>query len=130
MTKKRLVASVVRETGVSATEAREALETVLESIKRALAEGRRVDLGRLGKLSVVARPPKSRAGKNLTHVGPTIFRLHKKHPKTVHLTRRADLSENPQATIVHNPEQVLSYPRSYAVAVPRWRGRPTTRRRK
>ncbi|MBZ5643706.1 MAG: HU family DNA-binding protein [Acidobacteriia bacterium] len=130
MTKKRLVASVVLKTSVSTTKAREALETVLESIKRALADGRQVDLGRLGRLSVVARPPKSRACKNLKHVGPTITRMHRKHPKTVRLKKRQDLSENPQATIVHKPEQVPSYPRSVAVALPRWRGRPTTSRRR
>jgi nucleoid DNA-binding protein len=123
MTKKRLVASVVQETGVSATEAREALETVLESIKRALAGGRQIDLGKLGILSVLARPPKSRACKNLKHVGPTISRLHRKHVKTVRLTKRHDLSPEPLPTIVHKREPAIK--RSIAIALPSWRRRPS-----
>jgi nucleoid DNA-binding protein len=123
MTKKRLVTSIVQKTGLSPAKAKEGLETVLESIKTKLGDGKKVDLGRLGRLSVVARPPKNRIGKNLRHVGPTIDRLHRKHPKTVRLTKRKDLSENPQPTIVHkNPAQAVKVTRRHcAVAFPAWR---------
>jgi nucleoid DNA-binding protein len=120
-TKKTIVAAIVQKTGVRPTKAKRALETILAAIKRALADGRKVDLGRLGRLSVVARPLKHRISKNLKHVGPTIVRLHKKHPKTVRLTKRQDLSEIPLPTIVHKPEPVVK--RSFAIALPAWRRR-------
>ena len=121
--KKRLVASVVQRTGVSPAKAKEALETVLDSIKRALGESRQVDLpGRLGRLSVAVRTPKNRINRNLKYVGPTIDRLHRKHPKTVRLTKRCDLSENPQPTIVASSE-VLTKRALVAVAFPSWRRR-------
>ncbi len=44
-TKKTIVASIVQETGVGPSKAKEALETVLNSIKRALRGGKQVDLG-------------------------------------------------------------------------------------
>jgi nucleoid DNA-binding protein len=123
-TKKTIVATIVQKTGVRPVKAKRALETVLATIKRALADGRKVDLDRLGRLSVVDRPLKHRLNKNLKHVGPTIDRLHKKHPKTVRLTKRQDLSENPLPTIVHKrpePEPVVK--RSFAIALPAWRQR-------
>ena len=123
-TKKAIVAAIVEKTGVKPAEAKRALETILTAIKRALADGRRVDLGRLGRLSVVTRPLKHRISKNLKHVGPTIVRLHKKHPKTVRLTKRKDLSPNPLPTIVHKKEELQPVPsrsRHLRVAVPSWR---------
>jgi nucleoid DNA-binding protein len=127
-TKKTIVDTIAKQARISQVKAKEALETVLDSIKRALGDGRQVDLGRLGRLSVVARPLKSRLAQNLKHVGPTIDRLHKKHPKTVRLTKRHDLSENPQPTIVHKkakPEVDVPARRrvQVAVAFPRWRRR-------
>jgi nucleoid DNA-binding protein len=117
--KKTIVDAIVQKTGVKQVKAKVALETILESIKRALAEGKKVDLGRLGRLSVVARPLKHRLNKNLKHVGPNIDRLHKKHPKTVRLTKRQDLSPDPLPTIIHKP--VVR--RSFAIALPAWRRR-------
>jgi nucleoid DNA-binding protein len=126
-TKKTIVASVVQATGVKPSKAREALETVLDSIKRALRGGRQVDLGKLGRLSVVTRPPKSRISKNLKHVGPTIDRLHQKHPKTVRLIKRQDLSQHPQPTVVTKnvvrEEPIPAVSRRVAVAFPPWRRR-------
>jgi nucleoid DNA-binding protein len=126
-TKKTIVASIVQKTGVGPFKAKEALETVLDSIKRALRGGRQVDLGKLGRLSVVTRPPKSRISKNLKHVGPTIDRLHQKHPKTVRLIKRQDLSQHPQPTVVTQnvvrEEPIPAVSRRVAVAFPPWRRR-------
>lgn len=120
-TKETIVAVIVQKTGTRPGKAKQALETVLAAMKRALADGRKVDLGRLGRLSVVTRPLKHRLNKNLKHVGPNIDRLHKKHPKTVRLTKRKDLSENPLPTIIYKPEPVVK--RSFAIALPAWRRR-------
>jgi nucleoid DNA-binding protein len=46
-TKKTIVASIVQKTGVASSTSKEALETFLNSIKRALHEGMQVDLGKL-----------------------------------------------------------------------------------
>jgi nucleoid DNA-binding protein len=127
-TKKTIVASIVERTGVTPSTAKEALETVLDSIKRALRGGKQVDLGKVGILSVVTRPPRSRISKNLKYVGPTIDRLHQKHPNTVRLIKRQDLSENPQPTVV-TKNVVTAEPipaassRRVAVAFPSWRRR-------
>ena len=127
-TKKTIVASIVQATGVKPSKATQALETLLDSIKRALREGKQVNLDKLGRLSVVMRPPKSRISKNLKYVSPTIDRLHQKHPKTVRLIKRQDLSEKPQPTIVtknvvrEEPIPAASG-RRVAVALPSWRRR-------
>jgi nucleoid DNA-binding protein len=99
-TKKTIVAAIVRSTGIPTSKAQQGLETVLDSIKKALREGRSVDIGSLGRLSVVVRLPICRIGKNLKHVGPNIDRVYKKHPRTVRLTNRRDLSKPPQPTVV------------------------------
>jgi nucleoid DNA-binding protein len=127
-TKKTIVASIVQKTGVGPSKAEEALETVLNSIKKALREGKQVDISKVGRLSVVTRPPRSRISKNLKHVGPTIDRLHQKHPRTVRLIKRQDLSENPQPTVViENVVTAEPIPaassRRVAVAFPSWRRR-------
>jgi nucleoid DNA-binding protein len=130
-TRKTIVAAIAKNTAIGQVKSKEALETVLDSIKRALGQGKQVDLGRLGRLSVVARPLRSRLAQNLKHVGPTIDRLHKKHPKTVRLTKRHDLSENPQPTIVHkNPEPEPVSTRRFAIARPSFRGRPNMPKRR
>jgi nucleoid DNA-binding protein len=122
-TKKAIVASIVQKTGVKPAEAKRALETVLRSIKLALADGRQVDLGKkLGKLKVVTRNPMRRINRNLKNVVPTIENVHKSHPKTVKLLGGKDLSENPQPTIVHKKPQPAPK-RSFAVAFPSWRRR-------
>src|SRR5882724_6040876 len=99
-TKKTIIASIVQKTGVKPIEAKRALETVLGSIRLALASGRQVDLGKiLGKLKAVSRHPTRRINRNLKNQVPTIEDVHKKYPKTVKLLGGKDLSENPQPTI-------------------------------
>jgi|SRR5580704_6966948 nucleoid DNA-binding protein len=126
-TKKTIVASIVQTTGVAPSKAKEALETVLDSITRALGEGEQVDIGKLGRLVVVKRPPRSRISKNLKYVSPTIDRLHQKHPKTVRLIKRQDLSERPQPTQVTKnvvgEEPIPAVSRRVAVAFPSWHRR-------
>jgi nucleoid DNA-binding protein len=122
-TKKAIVASIVQKTGVKPAKARRALETVLGSIKLALASGQDVDLGKeLGKLKVVCRNPTRRINRNLKNQIPSIENVHKKHPKSVRLLGGKDLSVNPEPTIVHKkPEPPVK--RSFAVAIPSWRRR-------
>jgi nucleoid DNA-binding protein len=122
-TKKALIASIVQKAGVKPAEAKRALETVLESIKFAIASGRDVDLGKeLGKLKVVTRKQARRINRNLKNQVPTIENVHKRHPKTVKLLGGKDLSENPQPTIVHEKPQPAAK-RSFAIALPSWRRR-------
>jgi nucleoid DNA-binding protein len=127
-TKKTIVAAIVKSTGIRTSKAEQALETVLDSIKKALREGRRVDLGSLGRLSVVVRLPMCRIGKNLKHVGPNIDRVYKKHPRTVRLTNRRDLSKPPQPTVVTGAIKqkelrptVSTKSAQVAIAFPSWR---------
>jgi|HubBroStandDraft_2_1064218.scaffolds.fasta_scaffold246450_2 nucleoid DNA-binding protein len=127
-TKKTIIASIVQKDGVKPAEAKGALETVLLSIKLALASGRDVDLGKeLGKLKVVTRNPTRRINRNLKNRVPTIENVHKKHPKTVRLLGGKDMSDDPKPTIVHKkqPEQqvVPARSRHFTVAVPSWRRR-------
>jgi nucleoid DNA-binding protein len=126
-TKKTIVASIVQKTGAAPSKATQALESVLDSIKRALRGGRQVDINNVGKLVVVTRPSRSRISKNLKHVGPTIDRLHQKHPKTVRLIKRQDLSQHPQPTVVTKnvvrEEPIPAVSRRVAVAFPPWRRR-------
>ena len=120
-TKKTIVASIVQKTGAKPAEAKRALETVLGSIKLALADGSQVDLGKkLGKLKVVNRNPTRRINRNLKNQVPSIENVHIKHPKTVRLLGGKDLSENPQPTIIHKKPQPAAK-RSFAIAIPSWR---------
>jgi nucleoid DNA-binding protein len=122
-TKKAIIASIVQKTAVKPAKAKQALQTVLQSIKLALASGRDVDLGKdLGKLKVVSRNPTRRINRNLKNRVPTIEDIHKEHPRTVRLLGGKDLSENPQPTIVHKKPQPAAK-RSFAVAIPSWRRR-------
>jgi nucleoid DNA-binding protein len=124
ITKKAIIASIVQKTGVKPAQAKRALETILESLKLALADGRQVDLGMLGKLKVVSRKPARRINRNLKNRVPTIEDVHKRHPKTVRLLGGKDLSENPMPTIVHKREELQSVParsRHFRIAIPSWR---------
>ena len=125
--KKALIASIVQETGVKPIEAKRVLETVLGSIKLALASGRDVDLGKeLGKLKVATRKQARRINRNLKNRVPTIEDVHKKHPKTVKLLGGKDLSANPQPTIVHvrpAPSKLILIRKGVAIALPAWRRR-------
>jgi nucleoid DNA-binding protein len=119
--KKTLIAAIVASTGLKPSEAKRAVEAVLVSMKRALADGKKLDLGKLGILSVATRQPLRRINRNLKNVVPTIETLHRRHPKTVRLTKGRDLSEIPQPTIVHKP--IPAVKRSFAIANPSWRRR-------
>lgn len=128
MNKKIIVASVVEKTGVRPAEAERALETILESIKLALASGRNVDLGKeLGKLKVVSRKPTRRFNRNLKNRRPTVEDVCKKHPKTVRLLGGKDISDDPKPAIVHKKQQgqqvIPARSRHFSVAVPSWRRR-------
>jgi nucleoid DNA-binding protein len=121
-TKKSIVSAIVQKTGVKPAEAKRAVEAVLASMKRALADGKKLDLGRLGVLSVVARSPVRRINRNLKNISPTIETIYRRHPKTVRLTKGQDLSDDPQPTIVHKrPEPPAK--KSFAIALPAWRRR-------
>jgi nucleoid DNA-binding protein len=121
-TKKSIVSAIVQKTGVKPAEAKRAVEAVLASMKRALADGKKLDLGRLGVLSVAARQPIRRISRNLKNIIPTIETIYRRHPKTVRLTKGQDLSDDPQPTIVHKRPQPPAK-RSFAIAVPAWRRR-------
>jgi len=129
VTKKMIVAAIVEKTRAEPAEAKRALETVLESMKLALANGRQIDLGKLGKLKVVSRKPRRRVSGNLKYRVTLVEDVHKKHPKTVRLVGGKDLSANPLPTIVHKPEPVIVIRRRAAVALPAWRGRVQIKRR-
>jgi nucleoid DNA-binding protein len=121
-TKKSIVSAIVQKTGVKPAEPKRAVEAVLASMKRALADGKKLDLGRLGVLSVVTRSPVRRINRNLKNISPTIETIYRRHPKTVRLTKGQDLSDDPQPTIVHKRPQPPAK-RSFAIAVPAWRRR-------
>lgn len=123
ITKKVLVKAIVQKTGVKQAEAKRALETILLAMKRMLANGKKLDFGKLGKLTLLKRRPQHRVTKNLKNVCPTVIHLHTQHPKTVRLTKRKDLSENPLPSIVHPPEPPPRRRVRVAVAYPSWRRR-------
>ena len=125
--KKTIAAKIAEKTGLSKRSAGKAVQTALDCIKRALGDGKQVDLGELGKLKVVARKPTRRINKNLRHVGPNIEDVHKKHRKSVRLVGRGrDLSEDPQPTVItrsEKPAVQTKVRRSVAIAFPSWRRR-------
>jgi nucleoid DNA-binding protein len=127
LTKEALTAKISERTGLTTYKARNALRSTLFLIRRALGDGKQVELGeRLGKLKVVARKPIRRINRNLKHRVGTIESVYKNHPKTVRLLGGKDLSENPQPTLVHKaPEPAVALParRRVAIAFPSWRRR-------
>jgi nucleoid DNA-binding protein len=127
VTRKTLAANISEKTGLNTHRSKKALQTALDCIKQALAMGKQVDLGRLGKLKVVARKSARRINRNLRHVGPNIEDVHKKHRKSVRLLGGQDLSENPQPTVVTKnvvrEEPIPAVSRRVAVAFPSWRHR-------
>ncbi len=124
--KKTVAKSIAAKTGLSTYKARKAVQAILDCIQRALADGKKVDLGeKLGKLQVVERKPtrkivnylKGKRGKGQS--GKTIGNLYHRHPRTVRLLGRGrDLSEDPQPTIIKKYVR-----RSVAIAFPCWRRR-------
>jgi nucleoid DNA-binding protein len=127
VTKETLTARISQRTGLTAYKSRKALKMALWLIRRALGDGKQVELGeQLGKLKVVARKPTRRINRNLKHRVGTIESVYEIHPKTVRLLGGKDLSENPQPTIVHKtPEPTVALPsrRRVAIAYPSWRRR-------
>ena len=125
--KKTIAARIAEKTGLSTYRSKKALQTALDCIKRALGDGKQVELGKLGKLQVVTRKPTRRINKNLRHVGPNIEDVHKKHRKSVRLLGRGrDLSEDPQPTVItrsEKPAVQTNVRRSVAIAFPSWRRR-------
>ena len=124
--KETIVAAIVQNVGISASIAKRALASMLDAIKHRLADDGQVDLGKLGRMSVMKRTARNRISRNLKHVGPTIDRLYQKHPKTVRLTRRHDLTDTRQATtattnIKEDSKPIVAVRRvQVAVAFPKW----------
>lgn len=125
LTKEALTTKISERTGLTTYKSRKALKTALWLIRRALGDGKQVELGeQLGKLKVVTRKPTTRINRNLKHRVGTIENVYKSHPKTVRLLGGEDLSENPQPTIIHKkPEAPVAAParRRVAIAYPSWR---------
>jgi nucleoid DNA-binding protein len=128
VTKQTLAARISERTGLTTHKSRKALKLALWLIRRALGDGKQVELGgeQLGKLKVVAREPTRRINRNLKHRVGTIENVYQRHPKTVRLLGAKDLSENPQPTIVHKkpePAVAAASRRHIAIAFPSWRRR-------
>ncbi len=62
MTKKDIVAEVVNRTGLSKTEAQVAVETVVETMKRSMERGERIEVRGFGVFDI--RPRKTGVGRN------------------------------------------------------------------
>ena len=62
MTKKDIVAEVVHRTGLSKTEAEVAVETVVETMKRSMERGERIEVRGFGVFDI--RPRKTGIGRN------------------------------------------------------------------
>src|SRR6266478_3127693 len=122
--KRTIAAKIAEKSGLSTYRSKKGLQTALDCIKRALGDGKQVELGKLGKLQVVTRKPTRRINKNLRHVGPNIEDVHKKHRKSVRLLGRGrDLSEDPQPTVItrsEKPAVQTNVRRSVAIAFPSW----------
>ncbi len=127
VTKAAIVAKIQENTGLTKYKAKKGLKAALFSIKRALGDGKQVDLVKLGRLVVVERPRKWVIRKNMKGRPTSIVELHKKYPKSVRLLGGKDMSDDPKPTIVHKkePEQqtIPARSRHFRVAVPSWRRR-------
>jgi nucleoid DNA-binding protein len=126
MNKADITAAIVGGTGLSAKNAKAALEATLNAMKQGLEENRSIDLGRLGKLRTVKLTRGRRISRGLRNVGTSIFD-YSKHAKTVKLKSKLDLSKDPLPTIVHSapakPKPIVFIKRPCAIAYPRWRRR-------
>lgn len=128
VTKATIVAKIQENTGLTKYKAKKGLQTALFSIKRALGDGKGVDLGKLGRLVVVERERKRVIKKNLRgRYRSSIVELHRKHRNSVRLLGGKDLSDDPQPTIVtpaeQGPKPVPARSTHFRVAVPSWRRR-------
>jgi nucleoid DNA-binding protein len=128
MNKAGITAAIVDRTGLSAKNAKAALEATLNAMKQGLKEDRSVDLGRLGKLRTVKLTRGRRISRGLKNVAASVFD-YSKHAKTVKLKSKLDLSKDPLPTIVHpapaKPKPVVFIRKPCAIAYPRWRRRNT-----
>jgi nucleoid DNA-binding protein len=128
-TQKTIVAKISENTGLSRARSKRAFKSTLGLIRDALGAGKQVDLGKIGKLKLVTRKLTRRIEKNLNG-GAMLESVYQRYLRTVRLLGGGDLSENPLPTIVHKHPGVVTgqlgtYRRSFAVARPRWRGRPS-----
>lgn len=125
LTKAVLIDKIKANTGLTSYKAKKGLKAALSSIKRALADGKQVDIPGVGRLVVVERKQERAIRKNMKGPCPmSIVDLHKKHPKSVRLLRGKDLSEDPKPTIIYKnpkPEPAPARSRHFRVAVPSWR---------
>jgi len=134
LTKAVLIEKIKENTDLTADKAEKGLKAALFSIKRALGDGKEVELPGIGRLVVVKRERKRVIRKNLKGRYPTsVVELHRRHPRSIRLVGGKDMSENPQPVVVHpkEPEQQTIPARSthFRVAAPRFRGRPNIPRR-
>jgi len=128
MNQKELIALVAEKTGSKRSSVKKALKVVLDVTKQGLKYHGQVHLGRLGKLKAKKHTEKRYVCKNLKQCPLTIRTKYKK--STIRLHTKLDLSENPQPTIIHKkPKTVPVIRRSFAVVVPRFRGRSNIPRR-
>ncbi len=127
LTKQTLIAKIQENTGLSKYKAKRGLKAALCSMKRALGDGKGVELPGVGRLTVVERQQQRVIRKNLKGRCPcSIVELHKKHPRSVRLLGVRDLSKDPKPSVIYKkpgPEPVPAR-RSSAIAIPRFRGRP------
>jgi nucleoid DNA-binding protein len=127
LTKQTLITKIQENAGFSKYKAKKGLKAALFSIKRALGDGKVVELPGIGRLTVVERKQRRVIRKNLKGRCPcSIVSLHKKHPRSVRLLRGKDLSDDPRPSVIHKnpvPEPIPAR-RSFAIAIPRFRGRP------
>ena len=126
LTKATIAAKIQERTGLTRYKAKNGLKAALESIKVALRMGKEVELPRIGRLAVVERKRRRVIRKNLRgHCPTSIVELHKKHGRSVRLLGGKDMSVNPLPTIIRkNPEPQRIPARRFAIAIPRFRGRP------
>jgi nucleoid DNA-binding protein len=90
---KQILAQVLENIeGYSSSKAKKCVSAVFQAIRKALGEGKDVEMGDLGVLTVVQRRPRGRITRNLKHVCPTVIHLHERHPKSVKLRSKLDLT--------------------------------------
>ena len=129
LTKATIVAKIQERTGMTKYKSRKGLKAALESIKVALQMGKKVELPGIGRLVVVERKQTRVIRKNMKGRCPiSVVDLHKRHPKSVRLLGGKDMSADPKPVVIHRehkpePERVPAR-RSFAIAIPRFRGRP------
>lgn len=106
LTKAELTEKIKANTGLSSYKADKGLKAALFCIKRALGDGKEVDLGKVGRLKVVERKRRRLIRRNLRgKYRQSIVELHKKYPRSLKLVGTQDVSENPLHVIVSPKER-------------------------